>query len=472
MSYILETYYWIELLNRLIKFELKINQKNFAGEKKINFTGTLPRFDNFQTEIERVLSVDDYSDDFVNLINRLYFIAESNSDLLAESAGILKTLNNKYPYNQELEKLSFDVYEFIRDCIFSPEDDEFDNDCFFFDGSGLLKDNMPEYLFRNNKYILFPVYHVLHFAATAYSQQLQSDFENQLSFKQEKDIENFKQLQREKLSEDIISLSTGFCDREIPFFFVRNNPFTNQIYLFAYLLSDVLEKLSVEDYAKYVEFNYQAYPDKFRWEFNRLSISEYADINELQGFERLIKILSYTLFLKTLCDTDETKEQEIYPEPNENREELEEYLDRRDKEQDVQIEEHNKTILSRKISPEYILLVPILNTLYEEFNDVLWEELTLVEFLSMFTTEVLYQPKFKIKQKQTTRFYYFLKRIWINSPTKSFFDSEEEWVTTFLNAYNLSFSSYTNQFVKNEGGYKHRDFIRLVNKLLPKTEID
>jgi len=90
----------------------------------------------------------------------------------------------------------------------------------------------------------------------------------------------------------------------------------------------------------------------------------------------------------------------------------------------------------------------------------------------MFTTEIKKQDKFKLKPKQTPRFYFLLKKIWINSPNKSLFNTEKEWVTSFLHNYNLSYSAYTNQFIRNEGGMKHRNFMKSVDKILPQDEIE
>ena len=62
--------------------------------------------------------------------------------------------------------------------------------------------------------------------------------------------------------------------------------------------------------------------------------------------------------------------------------------------------------------------------------------------------------------------------MWINSSNKSLFDTEKEWIIPFLQNYNLSYSAYTNQFIKKEGGVKHRSFTRSVDKILPKDDIE
>ncbi|NDV78971.1 hypothetical protein D0T57_08305 [Dysgonomonas sp. 511] len=124
------------------------------------------------------------------------------------------------------------------------------------------------------------------------------------------------------------------------------------------------------------------------------------------------------------------------------------------------------------ISAEYILSIPILDLIYKEFNDELWNDITLVEFLDMFTTNIHKQEKFKLKPKQTVRFYYLLKKIWINSNNKALFNTEKEWIIPFLQNYRLSYSAYTNQFIRNEGGMKHRNFMKSVDKILLKDEID
>lgn len=87
----------------------------------------------------------------------------------------------------------------------------------------------------------------------------------------------------------------------------------------------------------------------------------------------------------------------------------------------------------------------------------------------MFTSTAVKQNDFKLKHKQTARFYYLLKKIWLNCDQSSF-DSEKEWIIPFLKNYNLSYSAYTNQFIANEGGVKHLKFTRSVDKILPKEK--
>ncbi len=116
--------------------------------------------------------------------------------------------------------------------------------------------------------------------------------------------------------------------------------------------------------------------------------------------------------------------------------------------------------------------IPILDLIYKEFNDELWNDIGLVEFLNIFTTAINKQDSFKLKSKQTVRFYFLLKKIWINSDNKALFNTEKEWIIPFLQNYGLSYSAYTYQFIKNEGGLKHRKFTKAIDKILPKDEID
>lgn len=80
----------------------------------------------------------------------------------------------------------------------------------------------------------------------------------------------------------------------------------------------------------------------------------------------------------------------------------------------------------KNISVGYILPVPILNQIYEEFDNKLWHNITLEDFLNVFTTEINRQENFKLKTNQTTRFYFLLKKIWINYDNKALFDTEKE----------------------------------------------
>ena len=236
--------------------------------------------------------------------------------------------------------------------------------------------------------------------------------------------------------------------------------------LFYLLLSEVMNKIPSEEYAKYVELDYSKYQYKhFRWNFASTRLESYIELNDLFGFYNLVRILANTLLIKDYTEEQKNESVEIL-EPEENKEELEEYLDRRDKELDEEIARTNKTA-----KPEYILPIPILDLIYQEFNNELWDEITLMEFLGMFTTEINRQDNFKLKSKQTTRFYYLLKKIWINSSNTSLFNTEKEWAIPFLQNYKLSYSAYTNQSVRNEGGLKHRNFMKSVDKILPKDEI-
>lgn len=230
--------------------------------------------------------------------------------------------------------------------------------------------------------------------------------------------------------------------------------------LFYLLLSEVMNKIPSEEYAKYAELDYLRYQHKhFWWNFSGTTLDSYKELSNLFGFCNLVRILTNALFIRDYTEEPVCRSTEV-PELEENKEE---YLDHRDKELDEETPKVNK-----EAKPEYILPIPILNLIYQEFNNELWDELTLVEFLNMLTTATEKQINFKLKPKQTARFYYLLKRIWTNSSNKSLFNTEKEWIIPFLQNYSLSYSAYTNQFVKNERGVKHRQFIRSVDKILPK----
>lgn len=430
----------LENYNALIKYHIKAFKEGVSDERKINLNfNNLPDIERFQSEVEQVLQEHEHSADFVRLINRLYLLGQSNSDLFANYSAVEKHIYKIYPSGKDMERFSFGIYEFIRDEVFHGmlwEDDK----------CPLSK--MAELLYKEDESILWPVYYLLRNAVNAYLVQEKYDMEHQLSFKSEPDRKRFIQQQKEDRAVEIADLSNGLCDRNFPFKYIQNGS-PSQDKLFYILLSGAMDKLSSEEYASYAELNYSSCKSgNYQWDFANTSLESHALVAQLPSFGKLIRVLTNTLLIRdyTVVKPADGKE----PEP---------HIEKKDAEPD------------KKVKPEYILPVPILNLVYQEFNDELWDDITLVEFLDMFTTEINKQDRFKLKPKQTTRFYYLLKKIWINSSDRTLFDTEKKWAIPFLQNYNLSYSAYTNQFVRNEGGYKHKKFANSVDKILPKDEM-
>lgn len=459
MTTLQNTLLLLENYNALIKYHVKAYKEGVSDEKKLDLAfESIPDIDIFKSEVEQVLQQGEYSKDFAYLLNRLYLLSQSNSDLFASYSVIEKFIYKEYPLSKGLEQLSFSIYEFIRDEVFCRNlwDD---------DKPPLAK--MTEFQFKNDESILWQTYYLLQNITEAYLIQEKQDIEHQLSFKSESDKEKFIQQQKEIRAEKIINLSNDLCDKNLPFLYTQNNMMISQDNLFYLLLSEVMNGLSSENYVEYVQLDYQRYRKKsYQWNFASSSLDNYLEFQSLFGFTKLVWILANAMFIKDYTEFAVSEPTEPI-EVEENRQELEEYLDRREKEQDKEIEKINRTA-----KPEYILSIPILDLIYREFNEELWDDITIMEFLDMFTTKIKKQDKFKLKPKQTTRFYFLLKKIWINSSNKSLFNTEKEWVIPFLHNYNLSYSAYTNQFIRNEGGMKHRNFIKSVDKILPKDEIE
>lgn len=453
--------YLLERFNALIKFHIKAYREDVSDERKINI-----KFANhidielFRSEVQLILQQGEYSRDFVCLINRIYLLSESNSDLMIEGNQVIRgfslELQKKYSFFSSLDTFSLKIFQFIHYDIWNARD-EYDRPIQYklFDSKFLFQST--EYLHKDDKDILWQTYYLLQDITKAYLIQEKQDVEHQLSFKSEQDKDKFIQQQKGRRAEEIINLSNGFCDKNLPFIYLQHNRGMTKDNLFYLLLSDSMNKMFAGEYIQYVEFDYSKYKKNFHWNFAVLSLDNYHELECLFGFNRLVRILVNTLFIKDFT-TEETITPKTKSKPKENWEEGEK----------PKQEEKFKT----KIKSEYILPIPILDLVYQEFNDDLWDDITLVEFLGMFTSEINRIDSFKLKLQQTTRFYYLLKRIWINSANKSLFNTEKEWITQFLQNYNLSYSTYTNQSIKSEGGLKHRNFMKSVDKILPKNEIE
>ncbi len=321
----------LENYNALIKYHIKADKEGLPNERKINFNSdNIPSIEDFQTNIRQTLHQRDYTQDFVYLIYRLYLVCKSNSDLFANHGAVEKQLNKLYPSANILEKLSFGIYEFIRDEIFYTDTEypEFDN---------YPLSKMTEFVFKNDEAILWQTYYLLLNVTDAYLIQEKQDIEHQLSFKSEPDKDRFIQQQKESRTEEIINLSNGFCDKNLPFYYIRNNPMISKENLFYLLFSEVMDKFSADEYAKYVEINYSEYQRKnYQWNFASKTLDSYSNLHELSGFNRLVRILVNSLFIKEYTEFIENEVIEpVEDENDEDRKELEDYLDRRDKVRDI-----------------------------------------------------------------------------------------------------------------------------------------
>lgn len=288
------------------------------------------------------------------------------------------------------------------------------------------------------------------------------DIDNQKDFiSQTKHIEYIHK-EKAKLLEQITALSQNFCDRNFVFYYLRSSEHVEMGYLLGYILSDVLSGLNSDEFAQYIELDYSKYPANYSWQFEKKSIKDYPELAGLSKFEQLINLLT-NIYLFNALDNGSEEEKEV--------------KEISDSHQPEAIQEESiENIVDKKPfksnAAEYLLPVPILDLIYKEFTDELWYDMTLVEFLDIFTTAVNKQENFRLKPRQTVRFYYLLKKIWINSDNKALFNSEKEWIVPFVEHYKLSYSAYTNQFIRNEGNTKHRTFIRSVDKILPKDDIN
>lgn len=482
----------LEAYNALIKYKTKAYKENVSDGRriKLSLSEGLPDIDTFRQETFQMLESGAYPDNFIYLINRLYLLSEANSDLLAEHNPVIKQLYREYPITKELEQLSFGIYEFLRDEVFHAENEY--GRRIQYSGLEFVREELPEFTFRNNRHILWSLYYFLPRILEAYSSQEQEDFNSRILYYEEINKAIVEELNRR--ADEIIELSKDFCDRNFIFAYLKGELSVKPYYFTGVILSELLESLSLKQYAMYAEFDYSVYSDKYKWDFGKKSLNRYPELASLPEFKRLVQLLSDVAFILQLSNKESIEVKEVKTtiifktrlentsntepifllEHTEEIKELETIDENRPKDVVEQVQLDQRDILvekrdSRKIKPEYLLAIPILNLIYEEFTDELWYDITLMEFLNLFTTAIEKQEDFKLRPKQTARFYYLLRKIWVNCD-QSLFNSEKEWVVPFLINYNLSYSAYTNQFIKNEGGLKHRDFIRSVDKILPKEK--
>lgn len=489
MDTIKETLYYVEQYNSLIKYQLKSNKEACAGERKIHLSleSTLPDFDQLKSEIQHNLSRRELCpEDFVCSINRLLFLSEANSDLLVEYNPVIRQLYNEYPITKQLEELSFNTYQFIRDEVFKNRD-EFERPVIY-KGFEDVMTNLPEYYFKDNNYILWRLYHFIPVVTTPYTKQLLRDFNNRKRIVSENETGKLTQQYKAEYINKAIELSTDFCDRNFVSDYLLGKPSIDKRHITGYILSDMLEKLNLSDYARYIEFNYSKYSSTYDWKFEKNSINDYTDLTALPQFEHLILLLSSIFFVreldkeeKLIADSKIEISSESDPEEIERAETIveEEIIEPTTIDKPIEnIEiENNQSVDGReptelasainkeKLRPDCITKLSTLIQVHEEFNTTLWEDISVLEFLNVFTTTIQKVEAFEIKDK--TQFYYLLKRIWKNRTDVSAYRYEKEWLIPFLNAYGLSHSSYSNQFIEKDGVYNHRRFIKAVADIFP-----
>jgi len=451
----------LRFYNTLIKYQIKVLGEGISGDKKIPLPESpLPDFWILKADILSALDKKDYSDSFIVQLNQLYQLSQTNSDLIALHNNVSKQLYKEYPITIELEELSFNIFEFLYNEVFEPID-EFERPINY-KGFEDIQTDIPEYWFKDNPHILWDTYYFLNNIVEAKLKQNIIDIDNQKDFISERKHKDYIEKQKTHIIDKITVLSQDFCDRNFIFYYLHSSEHVEKGYMSGHILSDVLSGLNSSEFSQYIELDYSAYPANYNWQFEKKSIKDYPDLVSLPYFERLVNLLTNIYSFHALVN-DSKEEREIEEISDFHQPEL-------IQEESIVNIIDNKSV---KILPaEYILPIPILDLIYKEFTDELWYDITLVEFLDIFTTSVNKQENFKLKPRQTVRFYYLLKKIWINSDNKALFNSEKEWIVSFLQHYKLSYSAYTNQFIKNEGSAKHRTFIRSVDKILPKDEIN
>lgn len=462
----------VESYNTLIKYYIKADKEELPNEKRIDcILGNWLDSDTFRSEVLQKLNIQDYSDDFITIINRLYQLSQSNSNLVATHGYLIRQLHKDYPLAKELERFSFGVYEFIHNEIFKATN-QYDIP-FTYKGFENILTNIPECHFCDNSYILWKTYYFVLPVIDSYLKQQIKDIRNQTELLPKDEIQNFLQEQRELHLKQVIELINGFCDRNVVFAYLKANLHIDREYITGSVLSDMLENLNSKEYVRYIEFDYSAYTH-FRWEFEKKALSGYKELASLPKFEHLIFLLNH-IFLTRELEKPDTKDQLAVERPQ---------LKRRPtglKEHNLPDVLNNDVIIDRprkksnvvpeviySVKADYIQDASLLVNIYEEFNTVLWEDIGLPDFLDVFRNDFDAVPAFKIRD--VSCFYYLLKHIWRNRPDKSTFRYEKEWLIPFLETYNLSHSSYSNQFIEKEGAHKHHRFIESVKNIFKDLE--
>ncbi|KAA6325269.1 hypothetical protein EZS27_025495 [termite gut metagenome] len=446
MDIINNTCLWLERFNRLVKLQLKIRLESFIGEIKINCAGEIPDIEDFKIAIEQTLHSAKYSDSFIDTVNQIFFLSWANSDLIVEF-----NLSNHRAYNEfcqlsppirELDKLSLDVFNFIGDAVFEQPDR-----LFHYKGFEVAKAEFPEYRYKEDKYILWPLYHLVCSLVESYHKQEIIDLRNQLSYLDKSEVNAFIKQQQDKRLEQIWESVKGFCDRNLVFEYLESESRTGKEYLVYTILSNFMEKTNVDGYIRYVEFDYIKYHSRFQWSFEKNIPEDYKDLFALPEFNRLVYLLCNIFYVKEI--------------------EREKLTDLTPIETVTKLLEDNRRL--EPVNDNYLLDITLLGRIYTEFNGELWIDIPVRNFLNMFTTSIHFEETFKVLQKE--RFHYLLKKIWLNGEHRHYFNTEKEWIEPFLNHYNLSVSGYWNQTVKNGKQVKHRTFISSVDKILPLTEL-
>jgi hypothetical protein len=228
--------YFLENFNALIKYHIKAYKEGIPDERKINLSfENIPDIESVREEVLGILQVGGYSSDFVNLINRLYLLSESNSDLIVEGNQQIKQFANelqkKYPFFNTLDTFSLDIFRLIHFDIWNAED-EYERPIHYKGFDDNLSPQLIELQFRSDNVILWQTYYLIQSITDAYLLQEKQDIEHQLSFKPESDKEKFIQQQKEARAGEIIDLSNGLCDKNVPFLYTRNHPMIKSLFKF------------------------------------------------------------------------------------------------------------------------------------------------------------------------------------------------------------------------------------------------
>lgn len=391
MNFIQLSVQYVKTYNALIKYKVRAYEENVTDERRINLwlTEEIPDIEVFKQEVLQILISKAIPDNFIYLINRLYLLCETNSDLLSEHNPIIRQLYREYPITKELEQLSFGIYEFLRDDVFHAENEYCRS--IRYPVLEIVREELPEFVFRNNKQILWSLYYFLPNIIKAYFSQEQEDFNNRILYYGQEDAGKAITDERNKRTDQIIELSKGFCDRNFIFAYLKGKLSVNPDYFIGVILSELLESLPLEQYAQYTEFDYSVYLEKQDWNFGKMSLNEYADLASLPEFERLIQLLSNVAFVLQL-NNQENRSEENKPEENTTTiiidAQIEDVTEQNivllpdtqtESEKSEPIVEHEQEDYSdeqiqptgKAQKPEYLLPVAILNQIYEEFTNEL-----------------------------------------------------------------------------------------------------
>ncbi|GHT36032.1 hypothetical protein AGMMS49574_26970 [Bacteroidia bacterium] len=287
MNTIRNTAYWLERFNSLVKLQLKIKAESYTDEVKINFAGEPPNIDAFKACVGQTIESGKHLDSFIDTINLLFFLSEANSDLMVEGNLSSHQAYNEFcklsPHIRELDKLSLDVFEFV---------DEISH---YYTGFENRQTELPECRYKEDRYILWSLYHLVSSFVVSYHEQEMIDFQNHLSYLNKSEVNNFIRQQQDECLEKIWESVKGFCDRNIVFNYLEPDSDTETDYLIYTVVSGFMEKAGVDDYIRYVEFDYTKYKPSFRWDFGKNTIEDYKDLSALPRFNRLVFLLCHII---------------------------------------------------------------------------------------------------------------------------------------------------------------------------------